>query len=428
MALSGRLLFRILYRSIYSLLYIILGGLLLITPGNAIERSLRNNQQYNVWIIAICYIVAVTFVCFTYAWRLYVNKTVLNSIPKTYMPIDKHDVSKAVHRMIHTGLNRSAVIAVEARPRARAEEGLQEVNGARRRSNLGFRKSKTIAEDLGIVLPTHGAVWGEVEHRGWSSPNHADLPNVEYTTVLLELPNLIEAKAISLAPPDQLSQSEPPVPDADAVDLLSRTADMDLRDYVGQLSGLGVLRMDDTVANFVALYEYGRFSTRPMSNLCFRELMRLFAELLRAVRPLDPEALDASIQARFGDCASLSSSPNRGRGQGQSQPSGLDGSQSQGSANRRGRGGEPSVRTWASSYHTALNDSGGKCVSSRASNGSFAQTRRPYPACPASSASLRSKSSWASMGTAGSSSVIRLATGDSNGSLPYVLLPEESGG
>lgn len=141
---SARVFFRVAYRSTYLLLYIILLGLLLITPGDAIARSIKNKQNYNIWIVTISYVVTIGILCFIYALRLYVNKTVLDSIPKAWVPIEKQDLKKRVYKMITTGLNRSAAIAYESRPRSRQRKVLRSLSAAVAALGLDLKSRKPL--------------------------------------------------------------------------------------------------------------------------------------------------------------------------------------------------------------------------------------------------------------------------------------------
>ncbi|RYP69048.1 hypothetical protein DL770_008326 [Monosporascus sp. CRB-9-2] len=351
----ARLLGRITYTSIYVFLCFVLTLLLLIVPADIVRQVLKHTfQQANVLVLAIVYMFTLIVVTFVYVLRLYTTRAVLASIsvPRPRIPVfEKGDgvkVNADVRAVIRAGLSRSAAIAWAARPkvipREAGAEGLETVvesdhaageisrddeprrNGAEDRNDNRktsclrlfscFRSNKkkkqekkiTTAEDqMGIALPPVRPVWGHIEHDGWESPDSPDLPNLQYSTVLAELPNLIEAKAVSLAPPldaeststsNNLPQTQ--TLDPEAVMLLQRALNMSMRDYVGHLTGLGVLPSDDgdnpeqqqqVVSEFLDVYERARFSTRPMSRAHFRNLMHLFAEVLRAMRPPQPEVL-----------------------------------------------------------------------------------------------------------------------------------------
>lgn len=415
-----RLVFSIIYRTLYLLLYVVLIGLLVATPADAIQRSLRNGQLYNIWIIAAAYFTAILIVTFVFFTRLYINKTDLDSIPKAWVPIEKGDVRSAVHKAIATGLGRSAAIAYESRPRLDPDDRAEREESIRPQSKQSAVGSGMATEDLLVNLPRRRAVWGEIEHFGWASPTSPDLPNLQYTTVLSELPNLIEGKALTLAPPDPTSQTDPPILDPDAVALLQRTANMSLRDYIVHLSSLGIVEMNNTSTKFLSHYEYARFSNRPISNARFKELMHLFAEILRAMEPFDPDMLDGD-QAEDEDTSSPSSiieydgavgtNPGTPRGN----MTGSDAGSISSSTRRAGR--KASTNTW-NLYCTAPNSlrSGvSGAVSHKPSVTSLAQSRRHYLMNQPSTPSLRSKSS------ASSASVIRLATRHDSTDLPYIL-------
>ncbi|KAK7415918.1 hypothetical protein QQZ08_012186 [Neonectria magnoliae] len=415
-----RLVFSIIYRTLYLLLYVVLVGLLVATPADAIRHSLRNDQIYNVWIIAAAYTATILIVTFVFFTRLYINRTDLDSIPKGWVPIEKGDVRSAVYKIIAAGLGRSATIAYESRPRLEFEDRVEQEEYLRPQSKQSAAGSGMATEDLMVNLPRRPAVWGEIEHFGWASPTSPDLPNLQYTTVLSELPNLIEGKALTLAPPDPTSQTDPPILDPEAVALLQRTANMSLRDYIVHLAGLGVLEMDATATEFLSHYEYARFSNRPISNARFKELMHLFAEILRAMEPFDSDILDGG-QPEDEDTSSPSSIVESDCGLG-TKPGSPRSNNSRSyagsitSSTRRARR-QPSTNTW-NLYRTAPNSirSGmSEAVSHKPSVNSLAQSRRHYPVSQPSTASLRSKSS------ASSGSVIRLATRHDSSDLPYVL-------
>ncbi|RYP51743.1 hypothetical protein DL768_002966 [Monosporascus sp. mg162] len=359
---AGRLLGRITYTSIYVFLCFVLALLLLIVPADIVRQVLKHTfQQANVLVLAIVYMFTLIVVTFVYVLRLYTTRAVLTSIsvPRPRIPVfEKGDgvkVNADVRAVIRASLSRSAAIAWAAKPKVNPREteagtgtgtgagGLETVpksdpaageisgndeprrNGTEDHDDNGktsrlrlfscFKSNKkkqekktTTAEDqMGIALPPVRPVWGHIEHDGWESPDSPDLPNLQYSTVLAELPNLIEAKAVSLAPPlDAESASAPNNPpqtqilDPEAVMLLQRALNMSMRDYVGHLTTLGVLPSDDDdnreqqqqlVSEFLDVYERARFSTRPMSRAHFRNLMHLFAEVLRAMRPPQPSVL-----------------------------------------------------------------------------------------------------------------------------------------
>ncbi|KAI5860417.1 hypothetical protein GGS23DRAFT_599517 [Durotheca rogersii] len=439
------LLSRIAYTSVYFLLCFLLAALLLVVPGDFIRQVLLYSNQYiNLIVTAIVFVITVIIVGFVYALRLYITRTVIASIPRTRIPIEKGDVTKEVRKMIANDLSRTAAIAWEAHPRVIASpsrgSSLEDVaeetvvtnsDAKEPRKSLQLFRPKpraTAEQEMGISLPPVRPVWGEVEHDGWGSPSSPDLPNLQYATVLSELPNLIEAKAVSQSPPDPDSTTNPPALDAEAVALLQRSHNMTMRDYVVHLMSVGVLPSSKRAFEFLDSYERARFSPRPLSDAHFRQLMRLFAELLRAMQPLDSSLLygpeypdDAYFESDGhvdddGPRDTAPTTPTR------SESSSVSVRSKGSTGSRRRRQDIParklSTKTWHQ-YQTAPTTprskygTGGisRSLSAR-SSGSFTRTGRLYPTSKASSSSLRSISQ---------ASVIRLATREDRGDLPYVL-------
>ncbi|PHH62747.1 hypothetical protein CDD81_6735 [Ophiocordyceps australis] len=258
-----RFVSRMAYAAIYLIFYVILIGLLLITPGDAINRSVRNKQTYNIWIITVAYVVTAMVVCSVFALRLYVNKTALASIPKTG---GVTIAQGAVHEAVEAGLDASARVACDAQPR------------------LGRQTTQR--------------AWMAIEHAGYAPPSSAQSAEVRYRDVVLELGNLLEARIV------QTGLGVPGLPA-----LLQRQPQMSLRHYLAHLAVLGVVEADKTTADFVALYEYARFANRPISHARFTNLLRLFALVMRRVqRASTPEAGEAE-ESDIDDNAPLASGP-----------------------------------------------------------------------------------------------------------------------
>lgn len=305
--MNKHLIYRISYHAFYWLLLICLLGVLIITPADAIHQALNNDQLYNVFVIGGCYVVTFLLAIVIWVSRKWTDRTVLAAIPKTWIPIEKGDVNKKVRKMIAGSLSRSAAIAWDSRPRIDATPATI-VSGPgtkdhavkpadyvddkkKERTLLHRRKAHLEKDEEMVVIPPEEPMWGVVTHNGWASPTSADLPNVQYITVILELPHLIEAKAVSVAPPDPESQSSPPSPDIRAVEMLQRPATMGLRDYIYHLIHAEVISSPQAAVEFLAAYEYARFSTQPLSEVQFRDLMGQFSDLLRSIQPLDPPTL-----------------------------------------------------------------------------------------------------------------------------------------
>jgi hypothetical protein len=358
---------------------------------------------------------------------------VLSAIPKTWIPVEKGDVNKKVRKMIVASLSRSAAIAWDSRPRI-PQYPRTIVNEPNTRDPVvrpvhmhGDQSEQERKEDT-ITIPPDLPVWGEISHNGWSSPLSSDLPNLQYTMVILELPHLIEARAVSLAPPDADSTFEPPLPDIRAVDILQRPVAVGLRDYLGHLASIGVVTSRSDALDFLSAYEFARFSSHPLSDSQFRDLMKHFAEVLRGMVPLGPDVLASldinSPESDIDDDVVSGSTPRS--------------SSPVSSRNARSRSGsEGTVRTAPSRQATKIEDvvnpprtreglivgpmtpmSKKRGVETSPSEHSFAQSRRPYNGSSGSSdESLRSTSR---------GSVIRLRRTSEAGDLPYTFTIPES--
>ncbi|KAK4146430.1 uncharacterized protein C8A04DRAFT_9783 [Dichotomopilus funicola] len=459
------LLFLITYNILYYTLYLILFAFLVVTPIDLIQQGVHHRRNYDILVVTVVYITTILVVAFIYASRLYISRSVLASIPKAWVPVEKGDVPPDVRRMIAEGLGKSAGVAWEARPRvlvpaaaaavgaptgalsAPAHEAAKEAG----HSNGGDGDGAVVT--LQQATPNKPPVWGKIEHPGWASPMSLDLPNLQYDTVVAELPNLIEAKAITLAPPDADAQSlhpdtqtaDPPALDPDAVALLQRPEFMDLREYLGFLTELAVLAPLPATSEFLVQYEAARYAGRPLSEAQFRGLMHLFADVLHNMHPLSPAALaryaggddyddelppsesdidnDAprgtspSSMGTHHDPTSTNSSTDADGTSQRHRPwshhhhhhpirPGLSKRTSSGTTSNWQFRTAP---TTPKSRHTAFS------VRTSSSVESFAHTRRPYP-----ESFPRSVSSGSGSGS-GSGSVIRLANREDATDLPYVL-------
>ncbi|MCJ1312900.1 hypothetical protein MMC25_006576 [Agyrium rufum] len=320
--------FRIFYSTTFTILSLVLIVLLAITPGDAIYQAYKNSQLYNVFVIAGAYFLTFLLALLIYSTRLFVTRNHLQSIPRSWIPIEKADVTKDVRRMIVDGLAASAAIAWRAHPRERAE----------------VEKETILSQN--VLTPTHTAAsqqtsrhasgetrketsptpsWGVISHPGWSSPDSA-LPNINFESIILELPHLIEAKAVSLAPvvlvspalqspmsPVSRNQQQEPIPTADPVALfyLRRPVNACLRAYVTRLVELSVLPPTPLPQTFLALYERARFSEKPLLELEFERLMSVFADLLHSIEPLSAQKMMELRSASDEDSETSRSSQSR---------------------------------------------------------------------------------------------------------------------
>ncbi|KAJ4295256.1 hypothetical protein N0V90_007267 [Kalmusia sp. IMI 367209] len=296
-------LFRIWYSSTYTVIFGFLLVLLAVSPAETVYQSIRSGEIQKIFVIGGVYVLTVAIVLLIYSTRLYTNRSVLQAIPKPYVPVEEGEVGKLVRRMIVKKLRMSAVVAWDSMPRdarGEGEAGDEERPGTAR----GHHKRRHAFPSTVVPVNPDAPPWGHISHPGWASPASPDLPNLHYSNVVNELPNLIEAKAVSLAPPDPALeehalriQNTPMLPDAHVVALLQRPRTMGLRDYLARLSSFGLLNPPSLGPRFLALYEYARFSTKPLTEAEFRDIMAVFAEMLNGMTDLDPAVIDEARAA-----------------------------------------------------------------------------------------------------------------------------------
>lgn len=274
-------LYRVLNYAAFTFFSVLLVCLIILTPADAIYQCYKTHRLINIFFITGAYVATFILAALIYATRIYTNRTALSAIPKAWIPVEKEDVGKSVRRLVVEGLARSAIIAYQARPRDIAADG------------------DKFADYPMLVVDRDQPPWGKVEHPGWSSPSSPDLPDLPYRAVVQELPHLIEAKAVSLAPPDpflsaaaHLSDHGQSVPDTRVVEVLRRPTSMGLREYIQHLTALNLVNPPEIGAEFLAHYERARFSSRELHEDEFRELMHVFADVLRGMTYLDARILD----------------------------------------------------------------------------------------------------------------------------------------
>ncbi|PGH16004.1 hypothetical protein AJ79_01984 [Helicocarpus griseus UAMH5409] len=280
-------LFRIFYTTLFTVLAFALFILTLLTPGDTIYQSYKSHRLGNIFIVTGVYVITLLLAILIYASRIFTNRSVIAGIPKPWVPVEKPDVPKSVRRLVVEGLAKSAIIAQQSRPRDRRGED---------NSRL----------DPSLCIPATGTPpWGKISHPGWTAPDCPDMPNQEFEPVTLELPHLLEAKAVSLAPmdpripaidQDQDDENQQRIPDERIVEILKRPRNMCLRDYMNHLSRLSLIKPPEVGPSFIRLYEQARFSEQPLTEPEFRSLLSMFAELLRNMTVLDPEII-AEVQS-----------------------------------------------------------------------------------------------------------------------------------
>ncbi|KAL9042295.1 MAG: hypothetical protein Q9214_003824, partial [Letrouitia sp. 1 TL-2023] len=325
--------FRIFYSTTFTVLSIITGVLLLITPADLIYHSFHGSI-YNIFIVAGVYLLTFIVAVLLYASRIYTNRRNLIGIPKRWSPVEKEHVEKRVRVLVAEKLQESARIAYLSYPRDLNKYKEEQKPSAVAASAAA--EPQAPPDNVQTVRPPQPPTtareherpippWGIVNHPGWAPPDSPDLPNLQYEPVVKELGHLIEAKAVSLAPPDPLYDhtsvptttsdpdhpNGPPLPDALAVEILQRHPAMGMREYLVYLTSLNILHPSDLADKFLPLYEKARFSGEPATEAQFRALMGVFAEILRGLRPLDMEFV-AQLHADNVSLSQESSSPTAG--------------------------------------------------------------------------------------------------------------------
>jgi hypothetical protein len=308
--------FRIFYSTTYTLLYALTLLLLAITPASMIYTTIEARAFQYIFMLGGIYILVALLAVFIYSSRLYTNRTVLAAVGKSYIPVEDGEVGRKVRKMIVKQMERSAVVAFEARPRDVVGEILQA-----EQDGVLPAETRSVGHNdytVGRIIPIDPSAppWKIVRHEGWSSPSHRDgneYPDVQFATVILELPNLVEARAVSLA------AAEGQEVDMVVADVLRRTIGMGLREYITQLGYLGLINPLDLGQTFVRQYEHARFCGRPISELEFANLMSTFSELLAGMTELRPEIVE-QIHTQTAQAEDAASSIDEADGEYPAQP------------------------------------------------------------------------------------------------------------
>ncbi|KIV97180.1 hypothetical protein PV10_00961 [Exophiala mesophila] len=285
-AKAKRIVFRIFYSTSFTIVFLILIAFICVTPADALYESYKRRRILDIFLISGAYVVTAFFASLVYASRWYTNRAIIRGIPKTFMPIEKEDLpGRRVHKLIQECLERSAVIAYQARPRSKRIE---------HETTLASDRVLTLTKSRISTDPDSEPRWGSVDHPGWSSPAAQEMPGLEYAAVIDELIGLIEAKAVSLVPADPLTEprdDDTPLPDPRIVDQLLWRDSWSMRNYLVHLIEIDVVPDYDVTEDFLSSYERARFSAQPLSESDFQNLMRLFAELLRSMKSVEVDLL-----------------------------------------------------------------------------------------------------------------------------------------
>ena len=250
-------------------------------------------------------VVTALLAIFIYSSRLYTNRTVLAGVGKAYIPVEEGEVGKSVRKMVVGQLERSAIVAWESRPR----DLLGEILVAEQAGTLPPETMSVGRNDytVGREVPVDPAnpPWGHIRHAGWTSPSQGEeeqMTDLQFANVIAELPNLVEARAVSLAPADPAGTPPkgPPMADPVVADVLLRPETMGMRDYLTQLSYLGLVNPPEISQKFLTQYENARFCGSPISDTEFKSLMAGFGDLLAGMTEMDP-AITQQIHDQVGD-------------------------------------------------------------------------------------------------------------------------------
>lgn len=304
MARTRELFYKIFYSSSFTAVFLLLIAFCGVAPADKLYESWQRRRVIDIIIIAAAWVLTALIAAFLYGTRLYTTRSILRDIPKTFLPIEREDLpGRNVHHLVRETYACSAVIAYQAKPRAKRIEF--EVQGAGERMLVISKQMKQhhhhhslTAEERRLLEPK----WGSIAHAGWQSPASADMAGLEYARVADELIDLIEAKAVGMAPNDPLAtplEDGTTPPDARFIDALTRPEGIGMRRYLAQLADLGVIPDSTLTDEFLLLYEHSRFSGKPMTEPDFQSMMRLFAELLRNMQPVEQNLVDFSSDDDF---------------------------------------------------------------------------------------------------------------------------------
>ena len=221
------------------------------------------------------------------------------------------------------------MVAYLSRPRDLSREnvdcgGWPILKSKERRPRRGILRVKWKEGDAGAFTPPvvggrgdtetkAEPAWGRIKHAGWSGPESGDLHGsqlLQFEAVVGELGGLVEAKAVSIAPMVDVSSGDDEamgreeedttegqneavtVPDPLVVNLLRRPGSMGLRDYFAHLTTLGMIDPPELGTEFLIMYERARFSGAATSEEDFRDLMGLFADILKGMKPVREDILE----------------------------------------------------------------------------------------------------------------------------------------
>ncbi|RMX99998.1 hypothetical protein D0868_09244 [Hortaea werneckii] len=289
--------FRIFYSTTYTILYIIALCLLAITPTSIIFTAVDSKAYQYVFMVGGTYLLTAILAIFIYSSRLYTNRSTLAGVGKPYIPIEKGELGRK---------ECDGDVGSEA---ARYQEEIIAAEGAGVLRPVDKVYGGSDGYIVGRILEVDPSdpPWGRISHAGWLGPSWKEGDKhaaIQCADVIAELPHIIEARAVSLCPPDILptAEGEETIADPAVLDLLRRPATMGLREYLTQISYLGLCPSPETTQDFLNRYERARFCGQPVTEREFKEMMLVFSELLSGMNELRPEIV-AEIRAQMEDRA-----------------------------------------------------------------------------------------------------------------------------
>ncbi|PNS20301.1 hypothetical protein CAC42_5751 [Sphaceloma murrayae] len=285
---------RVFYSTTYTALFLLELLLLAITPTALIYSAITEKALQYIVIVGGVYTLVAILVLFIYSSRLFTNRTVLAALGKSYIPIEEGEVSGSVRKLIKGQLQRSANIALECRPRDLSSTALLTDH---QQGDEFAQNEKTRVGQIARVDPNFPP-WGLVKHPGWSSPNPSETsitPHVFFLQIIDELPNLLEARIVSLGGPPRSSDikavTESEYPGSQKPPLL------DIRGYLTYVDAEGSVSIPSSAESFIDRFEKARFCGRPLHETELVELTSTFADLLSNTRTGDGD-IDTPFEIR----------------------------------------------------------------------------------------------------------------------------------
>jgi len=114
--------FQIWYSSVFLTTAFIAWVATLVSPTDLIWTCIRIKNIPNGIAVGAIYVGTLIIGFFIWASRIYTNRAALKEIPRAYIPVDKGEVPRKVHKMIKRQWARSSIVAWDSRPRDLTKE------------------------------------------------------------------------------------------------------------------------------------------------------------------------------------------------------------------------------------------------------------------------------------------------------------------